>query len=85
MRKYITYIAILTLFCGGLFFRCASIKPPEGGPKDSIPPVVVGMIPANKTTNFKSKRIAIEFNEYVQIKDQQDNFYTSPAMAKDRR
>lgn len=82
MRKYITYIAILTLFCGGLFFRCASIKPPEGGPKDSIPPVVVGMIPANKTTNFKSKRIAIEFNEYVQIKDQQDNFYTSPAMAK---
>lgn len=70
------------LFMGAFFTRCASIMTPQGGPKDTIPPVIVKLEPDNFATNFKEKKIYIEFNEFVQIKDQQKEFYTSPAMKK---
>ena len=66
----------------GLLARCASQAAPRGGPRDTLPPKVVAMTPAFGTTNFKDKRIFIEFDEYVQLKDQQKEFYTSPFMTK---
>lgn len=38
------------------------------------------MTPAFGTTHFKDKRILIEFDEYVQLEDQQKEFFTSPFM-----
>ncbi len=73
--------AALLLF-GGMFSRCASTMTPQGGPKDTIPPVIVLMEPDNYTTNFKGNKIYIEFNEFVQLKDQSKEFFTSPAMKK---
>ena len=73
--------AVLALF-GGIFCRCASIMTPDGGPRDTIPPVIVKLEPDNFTTNFTGNKIYIEFNEYVQLKDQQKEFFTSPAMKK---
>ena len=58
---------------------------PTGGPKDTLPPVIVLMEPNNFTTNIDTLRppkIFIGFNEYVQIKDLQKELYTSPAMKK---
>ena len=58
---------------------------PTGGPKDTIPPVIVFMEPDNFTTNVDTlhpPKIYVEFDEYVQIKDQQKELYTSPAMKK---
>ncbi len=74
--------ATAMLFLGAFFSRCANIMTPDGGPKDTIPPVILNMTPGNFTTNFKGNKIFIEFNEYVQIKDQSKEFYTSPAMKK---
>ena len=62
--------------------RCANIMTPEGGPKDTIPPVIVKLDPDNFATNFKAKKIYIEFNEFVQIKDQNKEMFVSPAMKK---
>lgn len=45
-----------------------------GGPKDTIPPKVMGATPAFNTTNFTGTRIYITFDEYVQLKDQQKEF-----------
>ena len=73
---------ILALFATGLLSRCAQIAMPQGGPKDSLPPQVVSMTPAFGTTDFEGKRIYIEFDEYVQLKDQQKEFFTSPFMTK---
>lgn len=70
------------LFMGAFFSRCANIMTPEGGPRDTIPPVIVRLQPDNFTTNFTGKKIYIEFDEYVQIKDQSKELYTSPAMKK---
>ena len=74
--------AVLLLFATAFASRCARIMTPEGGPRDTLPPVIVNMSPDNFATNFKDRRIYVEFNEYVQIKDQQKEFFTSPQMKK---
>ena len=77
--------AIVLLFGGALLTKCASTMTPTGGPKDTLPPVIVLMEPNNYTTNIDTLRppkIFIGFNEYVQIKDLQKELYTSPAMKK---
>lgn len=74
--------AATILFAGAFFTRCASVGTPTGGPKDSLPPVIVGVAPADYSTHFKSDKILIEFDEYVQLKDLQKELYTSPAMKR---
>ena len=75
-------VAVTLLFLGAFLTRCANIMSPEGGPKDTLPPVIVNLTPNNFATNFKEKKIYIEFNEYVQIKDQNKEMFTSPQMKK---
>lgn len=73
------------LFVAALFTKCASTMTPTGGPKDTLPPVIVAMTPDNFSTEFPTvnhPKIYVEFDEYVQIKDQQKEFFTSPAMKK---
>ncbi|MEG2612454.1 MAG: Ig-like domain-containing protein, partial [Alistipes sp.] len=83
-----TIIQLLRLFVGLLFLpaflvRCASMMTPTGGPKDTLPPVITLMTPDNNTTQMKDRtKIYIEFNEFVQLKEQQKEFFTSPAMKK---
>lgn len=74
--------AATILFAGAFFTRCASVGTPTGGPKDSLPPVIVGVAPADRSTRFNSDRILIKFDEYVQLKDLQKELYTSPAMKR---
>ena len=75
-------VAVTLLFLGAFLTRCASIMTPDGGPKDTIPPVITAITPGNFATNFKEKKIYIEFNEYVQLKDQNKEMFTSPQMKK---
>ena len=71
---------VVLLFGSAFLCHCARQGAPQGGPKDSLPPVVMWAQPAFNTTNFNGKRIYIAFDEYVQLKDQQKEFFTSPAM-----
>ena len=80
--KIVLRTAILLLFGGAFFSRCANIMTPDGGPKDTLPPVIVKLDPDNFSTNFKAKKVYIEFNEFVQIKDQNKEMFVSPAMKK---
>lgn len=76
---------IVLLFGAALFTKCASTMTPTGGPKDTIPPVIMFMNPDNFSTNVDTlhpPKIYVEFDEYVQIKDLQKELYTSPAMKK---
>ena len=74
--------AVLLLFGGAFLSRCASIGSPTGGPRDSLAPRVVTVTPMLNATNFADDRIYMAFDEYVQLKDQQKELYTSPAMKK---
>ena len=74
-------------FMVAFLVRCASINQSlTGGPKDSLPPVILMMTPDNNATHIpivgNNRKITIEFDEFVQIKDQQKEFFTSPAMKK---
>ena len=51
---------------------------PQGGPRDSIPPVVVKESPANRTVGFTEKRVEVVFDEYIQLVDIQKNVLISP-------
>jgi uncharacterized protein (DUF2141 family) len=59
---------------------CATVVPPDGGPKDTTAPVPLNYSPKNKVTNYKGERISIRFDEYVQLKDLQSQLVVSPAM-----
>lgn len=76
------YIRIRQLFfavlAAAIFVQCASIAQPQGGPRDSLPPLIISTVPAQKATNFKGKQIALNFNEYVALRDQQAEFLISP-------
>lgn len=68
-----------------LIAACAKISSPTGGPRDKEPPYVVKSIPVNGAINFKEKRIAITFNEYVVLDKITDKFMVSPPMNKKPR
>lgn len=80
--KNILRLAVLTPFAVALFSQCARPMAPQGGPIDSLPPVAVSFTPADRSTDFKGKRVNITFDEYVQLKDQQKEFFVSPFMEK---
>lgn len=59
---------------------CAKEGYPTGGPKDVTPPVVLGATPQNGATQFDNKEILIQFDEYVQVRDAENNIIVSPPM-----
>jgi len=61
---------------------CASQKTIQGGPRDSIAPKVLKMVPENLTTNFNAKTITIQFDEYFKLNDQFREFSVSPDMER---
>jgi hypothetical protein len=51
---------------------------PQGGPRDTIPPVVLEEYPKNGTLLFQEKELTIQFDEYIQLDDVQKNVLISP-------
>lgn len=62
------------------FTRCANVVTPSGGPKDTIPPVVLQSVPENQSTNFQDKEIHITFDEYVTLNNPTNNIFISPPL-----
>ncbi|MDR3297142.1 MAG: Ig-like domain-containing protein [Prevotellaceae bacterium] len=73
--------AALVWLCTTLV-SCARIGHPEGGPRDSLPPVLVRTQPLNGELYFSKKRVLVTFNEYVQLKEADKQFIMSPPPAK---
>ncbi len=74
------FIFTITIFV--TISSCAKIGSPTGGPKDYVPPTVIGSSPANYATNFHGKKIEIFFSEFIQLKDISTQFIVSPPMKK---
>ncbi len=65
-----------------MFSSCAQILAPGGGAKDTTPPKVLKFIPDSAQLNFNVKNIAIEFDEFVALKDLNNQLLISPPLAK---
>lgn len=72
---YILIGVVLGLLCVSCANRGTG---PQGGPRDTIPPMVVKESPMNGSLNFDAKRIEIHFDEYIQLDNVQKNVLISP-------
>ncbi len=74
----------IRIFIGLIIFAalqgCAKIGSPTGGVKDVMPPEYLSGIPENRSVNFTGKRVDINFNEYIQLKNQNTEVVISPPM-----
>ncbi|MDD2960522.1 MAG: Ig-like domain-containing protein [Muribaculaceae bacterium] len=76
MEKSFKYFVFALL--GLLLYSCASIGRPTGGVQDMLAPVFVKSNPAPEAKNVTGNKVEIEFDELVQLKDQQDKVVISP-------
>jgi hypothetical protein len=60
---------------------CANIIPPSGGPRDSIPPVLLKAEPADSSLNFKVNKITFTFDEFIDVQNASENMMVSPTPA----
>jgi len=57
---------------------CANIIPPEGGVRDSIPPLLLKASPPDSSSNFYEKKITLTFDEYIQLQNPIQELIMSP-------
>lgn len=76
IKRFQTYIfqTIVLLFLAS----CATPVSPTGGPKDETPPEVLVSVPPNGSVLFSGRQIAITFNEFVQLKELNNQMIISP-------
>ena len=72
---FIACIGLILIVAGS---GCANIIPPGGGPKDSLPPVLISATPKDSTTGFAGNRVTLQFDEFVQIDNAFENVLVSP-------
>lgn len=76
IRPYTIYFVLVVLLaCSACANRGSG---PQGGPRDTIPPVMIKESPVNGTLRFDAKRIEVQFDEYIQLADIQKNVMISP-------
>ena len=88
MKKLSKYIPLIpaALVLGAMMFPsgCANTTtPPTGGPKDTIPPVLVKTYPLPGTVNVPTHKTQVKFtfDEYVVVKEP-NNIFLSPPLEK---
>lgn len=75
--RFLHYALLATMML--LFFACANMGTPDGGPYDETPPKVVRTSPKFGITNAKNvKKIVIEFDEMVKIENAMEKVVISP-------
>jgi uncharacterized protein (DUF2141 family) len=80
MKKLLITGSILSLLAFGLLTGpgCANIVPPQGGPRDSLPPRLLKVVPADSSTNVHSKTVEFTFDEFIDLQDTRNNLTISP-------
>ena len=88
MKKLSKYLPLIpaALVLGAMMFPsgCANTTtPPTGGPKDTIPPVLVKTYPLPGSVNVPTHKTQVKFtfDEYVVVKDA-NNIFLSPPLEK---
>lgn len=64
-----------------LLAACASMGTPTGGPRDEDPPRFVRANPAPGARDFQGRRITLDFNELINVKDAFTKVVVSPPSA----
>ncbi len=87
IKRYLANFAAFALVAAYCLHTssCANTSgAPTGGPRDSIPPVILATIPDTNATDVPvvKTQIVLTFNEYVQLKEANKNIFLSPPQQK---
>ena len=87
MRRITITATLLALFVACCLFShsCANTTtPPSGGPKDTLPPVLVKVTPEPGSTEFPltDGKITLQYNEYTVVKTASDIMLSPPTRRK---
>lgn len=77
MKGKLLFLVVLLLV---VTLSCARKGRPEGGPKDESAPIMMVANPPYETIHFDKKKIKIEFDEYVVLKDLTKQLVVSPPL-----
>ncbi len=72
------YWLLICTILAAITFSCANPLSPTGGPKDTTRPVVEEAVPLNFSTEFSGHNIQLDFNEYVQLNNPNEQIIISP-------
>ncbi|MBV8254528.1 MAG: Ig-like domain-containing protein [Chitinophaga sp.] len=75
---WLIFIPVAVIF----FSRCANIVPPGGGPRDTLPPVLLQARPADSTLHFEGHKVSFLFDEYVELDNINDKLIVSPTLKR---
>lgn len=81
--KYLLFCTITVLFMALYLYGCANRTIPTGGPKDTIPPNLIQVIPENKSINFDNDKIILTFDEFIKTKDINSQLIITPRIDED--
>lgn len=75
-RHILLLSAFITIVIGT--YSCARMGQPDGGWYDEKAPSIVGSIPSDKGVNVKSRKVTINFDEYIQVDNPTEKVVVSP-------
>ena len=61
-----------------LLQSCAQMASPPGGKKDTLAPKIISSSPLHKSKNFKGKKIELSFNEYITVRNLNQELLITP-------
>lgn len=83
------HMAVQLVFAAAIVIYAISVNScanpgvgPTGGPRDTIPPVIINSSPHHLQTNFKGNEIIINFDEYIVADNVAANLVVSPPIAE---
>ena len=75
-------LIFLIVFESLTLFNCAKRGTLTGGLKDTIPPVLINANPPLNNINFNSDKITLNFDEYIELKEINDQLIISPPLER---
>lgn len=79
MKRVRELIVILFLI---QLFSCAQQSSPTGGPKDTIPPILMGSNPLKGQTKIKPKEVTLSFSETIVANNPKEQILITPDIEK---
>lgn len=74
---------VVALFIALAFYTsCANQGMPTGGPKDSLPPILIETTPALRGLNFTGKEVRLTFDEFIISDAVMEDLVVSPPLEK---
>ena len=79
LKQFVGFICVI-LFYTLIVSSCAQVAAPPGGKKDTLAPKIISSIPTQKSKNYTGRKIELTFNEYVDVKNINQELLVTPSI-----